>query len=108
MLPTCQSPIEIITVLIEITQKLTKLCPTPPAADEIIPLLSYCVHGSVLLGEIGAYHGDLCPEYTVFSSDLQYIYNMIKIAEVFIPDHLSIREDAYVITILASAIYTIE
>ena len=42
---------------------------------------------------------------TIYYILLLQLYNLVKIVELFIPEHLAVREDAYTITVAATSLY---
>ena len=102
------------------------------SADELVPILALVLHMSLIMGNEPRQPITMdtttnnnstnstnnttdtnnttntttsSRQHDSYIQDLQHMYNLTKIAEVCIPEHMAVRQDAYVITVASTSIY---
>jgi hypothetical protein len=107
----CLSPLQVYACCGTIVRTVTALAPATLGADDLIPLVSCALHMGLCLGRAAR-------EDTTGSPTMQYFLSypdraapllaLLKTSELFVPEHMQIREEAYALTVMLTALTTLK
>ena len=77
-------------------------------ADDLLPLLTCIMHQCILLGEASRKFPDKYSYFQYYPDNPKVYYEYFVYSSVFLPAHLLVGKESYIVTLMISAVLNIK